>query len=256
MKNSIKADINDNDEYKSYHWKRRPSEIRGYNRVIYTTTERGDYLRVDYNLKDKKVRLYLEDAEEGGNPYYAVITNGNVTAERNVSTGRVTSLFEKFNRRSRAFSTIPNKDVIRLINKNYGIGLKGGGHSREEVERIRAEKEKARKNVLEETRRKYFRAEDIPYFETSDEIELVASRKRARRFFFIDAVDFTVGIVAVAAIYYFTYNLIAVGIVSALFGIAIGVVDAFFREREISLIKVIFFILAGLAAYIYGYYII
>ena len=83
LKNSIKADINDNDEYKSYHWKRRPSEIRGYNRVIYTTTERGDYLRVDYNLKDKKVRLYLEDAEEGGKLRSPSMERGSISSISN-----------------------------------------------------------------------------------------------------------------------------------------------------------------------------
>jgi len=256
LKNPRNADKTDKSESKSYHWKRRPSEIRGYNRVIYTTTEKGDYLRVDYNIKDKKVRLYLEDTDEGGNPYYSVITNGNVSAERNVSTGRVSSLFEKFNRRAKDFSAIPNKDVLKLINKNYGIGLKGDSRSREEIERIRKEREKARKNILEETRRKYFKPEDIPYFETSDEIEIISSEKKRKRLFFIDIVDFTAGILTIAAIYYLTYNLLAVAIVSSLIGVLLGIIDVYFRDKEPFFIKTIFFITAGIAVYIYGYYII
>ena len=256
LKNPKKADINDNNESKPHYWKRRPSELRGYNRAIYTTTEEGDYLRVDYNIKDKKVRLYLEDAEEGGNPYYSIITDGNIAAERNVSTGRVSSLFEKFNRRAKAFATIPNKDVLKLINKNYGIGLKGGGRNREEIEKIRKERERARKNILEETRRKYFKPEDIPYFEAADEIEIVPSEKRGKRFFFIDAIDFVIGILITVGVYYYTYNLPAVGIVSSSLGVLFGVIDVYFRDREPFFTKIIFFITAGIAAYIYGYYII
>ena len=69
-------------------WKKRPSEIRGYQRTYYMNSPDGDYLRVDYNLKEKKVRLYVEVEGEGGNAYYAVITNGKITAERSVSSGR------------------------------------------------------------------------------------------------------------------------------------------------------------------------
>ncbi|MCU0822719.1 MAG: hypothetical protein MUC95_09660 [Spirochaetes bacterium] len=257
MKNSKKSDKINNSESQAYHWKRRPSEIRGFNRVIYATTEKGDYLRVDYNIKDKKVRLYLEDVDEGGNPYYSIISDGNITTERNASTGRVTSLFEKFNKRAKAFSAIPNKDVLKLINKNYGIGIKGDARSREEIERIRKEREKAKKSILEETRRKYFKPEDIPYFETSDEIEIIPSAKRrVKRLLFIDLFDFVTGVIIAAAVYYFSYNLLAVGIVSSLFGVALGIIDVYFREREPFFTKIIFFITAGVAAYIYGYYII
>ena len=51
-------------------WKKRPSEIRGYQRTYYITTEDGDYLRLDYSLKEKRVRLYMEIDSEGGNAYY------------------------------------------------------------------------------------------------------------------------------------------------------------------------------------------
>ncbi|MCX7678592.1 MAG: hypothetical protein N2316_05185, partial [Spirochaetes bacterium] len=107
-----------------HHWKRRPSEIRGYNRTFYMTDDNGDYLRVDYNLKEKRVRLYLEDASEGGIPYYAVISNGRITAEKNAQTGRPVNLSEKFRSRAELFSSIGNNEVLKLINENYGIGAK------------------------------------------------------------------------------------------------------------------------------------
>ena len=46
------------------YWKRRPSEIKGYQKAYYINDSDGSYLRVDYHLKEKKLRLYLEDASE------------------------------------------------------------------------------------------------------------------------------------------------------------------------------------------------
>jgi hypothetical protein len=102
-------------------WKKRPSEIRGYQRTFYITSDEGDYLRVDYNLKEKRVRLYIEIDAEGGNAYYSVITNGKVTAERSISTGRSYGFSDKFRERADVFSTLPNNPVLKLINRNYGI---------------------------------------------------------------------------------------------------------------------------------------
>ena len=41
------------DNKKQHVWKRRPSDIRGYERAMYTTLENGDYIRVDYNTGEK-----------------------------------------------------------------------------------------------------------------------------------------------------------------------------------------------------------
>ena len=70
------------------YWKRRPSEIRGYQKAFYINGTDGSYVRVDYNLKDKKIRLYVEDASEGGIAYYSVISKGNIEVEKNLATGR------------------------------------------------------------------------------------------------------------------------------------------------------------------------
>ena len=125
-------------------WKKRPSEIRGYQRTFYINSENGDYLRVDYNLKEKRVRLYMELEEEGGNAYYSVITDGKITAERSVSTGRNFGFTEKFRERSAIYSTIPNNQVLKLVNRNYGI-QRG---KVQEKEKPKSEKEKDRKSVV------------------------------------------------------------------------------------------------------------
>ncbi|MCX8122853.1 MAG: hypothetical protein N3F66_01655 [Spirochaetes bacterium] len=229
-------------EAKKTYWKRRPSEIRGYQRVFYCNTENGDYIRVDYNLKDKRVRLYLEDSEEGGNPYYAVIDKGRITAERNATSGRPVSLREKFEKRAELISTIPNKDVIKLINKHYGIG-----ESAEEI----AARQKKRQEELERTRKRYFKPEEVPSFVKKETITVSKRKVRIR-----DMVDIGIGGVSVGGIYFLTLDFVKAGIASAAFGILLAFVDIFIREKETLLLKTLLFLVIGIALYIYGYFIL
>jgi hypothetical protein len=224
------------------NWKRRPSEIRGYNRALYVNAEGGDYIRVDYNLKDGRVRIYIEDGEEGGNPYYAVISDGRITAERNVTTGRSYNLSEKFNKRAQILSTIPNNEVIKLINKNYGIG--------EELKDVK-ERQLARQRELEETRKRYFR--EHPYIQIKDEREPVVE-KGLEKVRLSDFFDVLIGLIICILVYLYGNSFIAVGIVSAVIGVLVGILDIFFRVREPLLVKNLIFIIAGVVSYIYGYY--
>ena len=226
-------------EVKRYYWKRRPSEIRGYQRTLYLTDDSGDYIRVDYNLKEKRVRLYIEDAEDGGIPYYSVITAGKITAERNASTGRSFSLNDKFSKRADIFSSIPNKEIIRLINKNYGIS-----ENREEVQK----RLQARKQELEKTRVRYFGQEG---HEAAAE---GAARSRQRKIRMVDLIDLFIGLNICLAFYYFNRTMFATGIIAAFYGILMGLIDIFFRNREPVFTKIIVFVLLGSVLYVYGYY--
>lgn len=240
MKRSNMAPGNKVIESKRINWKRRPSEIRGYQRTLYLNADNGDYLRVDYNIKEKRVRLYIEDTEEGGIPYYSVITSGKITAERNASTGRAYSLKEKFSQRAEVFSTLSNKEVLKLINKNYGIGEEGQSNRKKEQERTKE---------LERTRVRYFKAEE------KKESESGSGGRINKKIRLIDFIDLFIGANLCIGFYYFNHTLISVGIIAAFFGILLGVVDIFFRRREPVFTKIIFFILAGASLYVYGYYI-
>ena len=226
---------------KRVFWKRRPSEIRGYHRTLYLNAENGDYLRVDYNLKDKRIRLYIEDSDEGGNPYYSVISNGRVTAERNATTGRSYNLSEKFRKRADIFSTIPNKEVIRLINKKYGIGETSEEHSR---------REKIRRKERERTRQRYFRSSETPSFVQREKPSTVP------RAGITDLWDMASGTMLTGGMYFLTYDLVKTGIVAAFCGIIMGMLDIFIRNRPTVFIKLFIFIIAGLIFYVYGYYIL
>lgn len=240
MKRSNMKPGNTVGETKKVQWKRRPSEIRGYQRTLYLNADNGDYIRVDYNLKEKRVRLYIEDAEEGGISYYSVISSGKITAERNASSGRAYNLKEKFSQRAETFSTLSNRDVLKLINKNYGIGEETQGARKKEKERVKE---------LERTRVRYFKAEE------KNETETQQQGRTARKLRIIDLLDVFIGANICLGFYYFNNTIISVGIIAAFFGILLGIVDIFFRRREPIFTKIIFFILAGASLYIYGYYI-
>lgn len=240
--------INKSNDSKDIFWKRRPSEIRGYNRTLYTTTEDGDYIRVDYNIKEKKVRIYLEDTDEGGNPYYSVITQGRINIERNATTGRVCPLEEKLSKRADVISTIPNREVLKLINNNYGIS------ERQEVRIIDSaeakRKEIERKKELNRIRKKYFKTQPFIF---SDRPRIKRPRQK---FSFIDLIDFLIGISLCVILYSIDRSFVTVGVLAAFIGIFMGLLDVYQRERQLVLTKMFFFLISGMISYIYGYYIL
>ncbi len=224
-------------------WKKRPSEIRGYQRTFYINSEDGDYLRVDYNLKEKRVRLYMEIESEGGNAYYSVVTSGKITAERSVSTGRNFGFSDKFRERADIFNTIPNREVLKLINRNYGIQRAKAS----DKQKPRTEKEK----LIRETKRRYFKREDG---EGAGEASRYG-RGLFGRIRLIDIIDITLGLLLSGSVFlYFKYSYMAMGATAAFFGIIIGFVDMFFRDRSPNFIKVMLFLFSGGAFYIKGYF--
>lgn len=220
-----------------HQWKKRPSEIRGYQRAYYLNAENGDYVRVDYSIPERKVRLYIEIESEGGNAYYSVIQNGEVTSEKSVASGRYRGFSEKFSIRADIFSTLPNRDVLKLIGKNYGIG-KNSFRNNE------------RKKRLEETRERYFKPEEM-YGGGQEGARAGIDLRRL----LVNVVDIMVGGGLSAGIFfYFQYSFIAMGIFAAFYGIIISFVDMLFRDRGPSFFKMLLFIVSGIGAYVYGYY--
>jgi hypothetical protein len=226
-----------------FNWKRRPSEIGGYQRTLYCTDDDGDYMRIDYNLREKRVRLYIEVHEEGGSPYYSVIKNGKITAERSVLSGRTFGFSDKFVERADIFASIPNKEVIKLIGNNYGIS---DVKQKQQKDAVDAQKKKR----LEETRKRYFSQEKNPYHQAG-----MAGRVEHKRLKVIDIVDLAAGAGLAAGVFiYLQYSFIAMGVVSAFYGLSIGMVDMFIRERPPLFFKIILFIVFGFISYVYGYY--
>jgi len=228
-------------ENMQFTWKRRPSEIRGYERAMYTTLDNGDYIRVDYNTGEKIVRLYTEVLEEKGSAYYSVISNGRVSVEKN-SNGRSARVSERISERSNEFSTLPNKDVLKLINNNYNISNTESIAKNEKNERLKVERE--------EIKRKYFKPEDNLYIENE-----YISQKRIRKIGIIDLLDTLTGIV-ISVLFFFLgqYDLIAAGAAAVIWGMLLGVFDILLREREPVFTKIFFFLISGVGIYFYSYF--
>jgi hypothetical protein len=224
---------------KKLSWQRRPSEIRGYQTAMYLTSDDGEYVRVDYALKDNKVRIYLEDSEEGGNPYYLVIINGKITTQRNSTTGRPADVVQKLKKRAGVLRTISNKDVLRAVKGALSLGEPA--HA--------AEKDDSRAERLEVTRKRYFRDED-----TGGEAGMEAASRPVQRLF-IHALDIAAGGIISGGLFFYFHSYIIAGLTAAVFGILIGMVDLLIRGVNPSFIKMLIFILSGLALYIYGYYV-
>jgi hypothetical protein len=224
-------------------WKRRSSEIRGYERAMYSTLSNGDYLRVDYNLGEKTVRLYAEVIADHGASYYSVIKNGRITSEKN-SRGKSSNVAEKLKERSDEFSTLPNKDVLELINKNYSISSNSISNileKKSKKERLQVERE--------EIKRKYFRSEDM-----SSLGSVIYKSIGLKKVGFIDFLDITAGILISAVVFYLNqYNLLISGAVATIWGIILGILDIFIRERDPFFLKILFFLISGAGIYIYSY---
>ncbi len=225
-------------------WKRRPSEIRGYERAIYTTMDNGDYLRVDYNVGDRRARIYVEVSDENGAPYYSVISQGVINVERN-SSGKSARVASRIKERALEISTLPNKDVLALLNGYYGIAF---DYEAEE------EKRNKRKDEIETTKRKYFRNVETPR-KNPYGTQTVVAKNFYKRFSFIDIFDLLVGM-ALAGFFFWInqYSFVALGVFCVFWGLLLGFFDLVIREREPLFTKVAMFLLIGTMAYFYGYF--
>lgn len=228
------------DKKKQNTWKRRPSEIRGYERAMYTTLDNGDYIRVDYNTGEKIVRLYTEVLEDKGASYYSVINKGKITVEKN-SSGRAARVAETLKERSNEFSTCPNTDVLKLINSNYGISTVSTNRDTEKNERLQKEREQIKK--------KYFKPEDNPYVPHEAQ-----NYDRVKKINLVDIFDI-IGGIALSAMFFFisSYDLNAVGAAAVIWGMLLGVFDILLRDREPVFFKIFLFLLTGGGIYIYSY---
>ena len=227
-----------------FSWKRRPSEIRGYERAMYTTLNNGDYIRVDYNVSEKRVRLYVEVNEEKNASYYSVINSGKIVTERN-SAGKSARVGEKLSERSEEFSTLPNSEVLKLISRNYGIEAADEAENRK--------KEQQKKEQLSIVRKRYFRIDDTEenvYGESSGQ-----EKRKSGKISLIDIIDILTGLV-IAGIFYILnqYSYLALGSAAVIWGIMLGLIDIVLREREPVFAKIFFFLITGSAFYIYEYF--
>ncbi len=240
--------MNTNQNNRSYdsaerNWKKRSSELSGYRATYYKTNLYNDYIRVDYNLKEKKIRLYVEASSEGGTPYASIIVNGKITSEKNVVSGRSHGFENIFSSRASEFSSVPDPDVVALMAGNYGIRVSASSVRQKKAER---------RERLEETRKKYFN--QLP----EDKKRVLGSGTPLfRKMNIPDAVEFILGIACVFLAFYLSgYSYRTAGAVSAVFAMAAGLFDMVIMGRDVNVLCTVFFALAGIAGYVYGTFLI
>ncbi|HPS58117.1 MAG TPA: hypothetical protein PK514_08415 [Spirochaetota bacterium] len=226
-----------------FSWKRRPSEIKGFERAMYTTLDNGDYIRVDYNIVDSMARVYVEVNGDKAASYYAIINNGRITLERN-HAGRSAKVAEVISARSSQFSTIPNKEILKIINRNYGILDRDA--------KPVAEK-KTGLITREQVRQRYFRQDSNPY--DGSEARQTGIRTVSAGISFIDLIDFMFGILLVACTFIiFNKSVPAAGAMAVFWGLVLGFLDIMIRGRDPVFLKIIIFLFGGAFIYIYGYF--
>ena len=226
-----------------FSWKRRPSEIKGFERAMYTTLDNGDYIRVDYNIVDNMARVYVEVNGDKASSYYAIINNGRITLERN-NAGRSSKVAEVLSARSSQFSTIPNKEIIKIINRNYGI-----------IDRdIKSAAEKKTGLITrDQVKQRYFRQDQNPY--EGGQHRQKGTRTASAGISLIDLIDFMFGMLLVAGTFIiFNKSFPAAGAVSVFWGLVLGFLDIMIRGREPGFLKIITFLFGGAFVYIYGYF--
>lgn len=222
-------------------WKRRTSDISGYQRAFYMTDSKGDYIRIDYNLKEKKVRLYAEIAKDANRPYFSVIQKGKISTEKNVLTGRPNGVAPVFESKARIFSTLPNDELLRVINGTYGISQP----SKKQIISERMQK-------LEETRQRYF-VEHREESESGDRFPMESLFGVIKKNFFSILLG---AAITIGAYYLFNLSYASAGIAVASYGIFLGIADMFLREKETDMFMVLCFLLLGLGLFVYGRYLV
>ena len=152
-----------------------------------------------------------------------------------------------------ASAVLENHRLAGAIGRRQLHGAGDGGKYTGVVvyQRRQAEKpepQQSRKEVLDRTRKRYFR----PEAESDD--DSVSARPFSGGWFFRGLLDYIAGILLAAATFLYFHSYIAAGAAAASFGVVIGLVEIFLRGRDPSIIKLIFFMGTGAALYVYGYY--
>ncbi|MCL1910667.1 MAG: hypothetical protein FWG13_00475 [Leptospirales bacterium] len=242
----IKAGETANNNPQSSSWQKRPSEIKGY-KVCYYITDRTkkDYIRVDANPKFKKVRLYIEVSKQENCPYFSVIVDGKVITEKNMLNNRSSGFSGVFSERASIVSTLPDEDIIELFGGSYG------------VKSPETAKEGEREKRLRETKEKYFVKESQPDATARTYSYDDGEKQPFFKSLFIGLIDVILGAaLSVSSFFIFGRSFTALGVCLALYGAILGGIDFFIREKPSNVFKLLLFLLAGFASFIYGYYII
>lgn len=108
-------------------WVHRRSESDEFTHAWFVTDAKGDYVRVDSDIKKGRVRLLIEDRSE--RRFYSLIEKGIILKEW-ASRGSSSGIKKLFTSKSNILSTLPNAAVVAICKPCYGIGKIKNSHIR------------------------------------------------------------------------------------------------------------------------------
>ena len=203
-----------------HKWKKRPSELKGFDATYYQNHALKDYLRLDYAVPENRVRLYVEIKGQASDSFCVEILNGEIIARSSSGRIRPAEVDLVFQQRMKSFNTIPLKKALAEIKKVF------------KQESLKVKKAPA----------------SLPQAE-----EKFSLNKLLVQYSIADLFDFILGTILTASAFYFIdMNYTLAGIVSALFGISTGAVDILIRHRKPLFSKILIFLFSGMILYVYG----
>lgn len=223
-------------------WKKKRSNLSGFQKCYIAETPNGEKLRADYNSKESLVKLSLELPKKRGS-YSATIKKGVVIREKDDSGRTNVSVRQKFIPYKDIFSSLPNDDLLRTIGGVFDISTVSLG--KREVDKANAEEKESIQfeSFLDRLLRK--RQERIAKYGTV--------RQRIKRRFWGDFHDAVIGTSLGTCIYYHFFDYFILGLSLISLGVAFGGLDWFLRDRDPLITKTIIFLLIGSYFFYTGY---
>lgn len=227
-------------------WKKGKSSLKGFHKSYRAETPVGDVLQADFNYHERLVRLFIEVSKERGRAYTANVKQGSIIREKDITTGRTTSIKGRIHPFRHIFSCIPDDDLLESL---------GGAY---EISRVSLGKPVYTSEPSEKFENFEF-AKKESFFERLERKRLARIEKygtlwqRFKKRFWGDLHDFVLGSSLGVAIYYHFFDFIILGATLAGFGFFFGGLDWIIRNRDPLMTKVFLFMGIGTYFFYTGY---
>ncbi len=228
-------------------WKKKRSNLSGFQKCYIAEAPNGEKLRADYNFHDSLVILSLELPGKKGS-YSATVKKGVVIREKDDS-GRINvSVKNRFIPYKDVFSCLPNDDLLKAVDGVFGISAVSLG--RKEIDKTFDKtgeyslKESIQfESFFERLARK--RQERIAKYGTI--------KQRVKKRFWGDFHDAVIGTSLGSCIYFHFFDYYILGLTLIFLGVAFGGLDWLLRDRKPLITKILIFQIIGTYFFYTGY---
>jgi len=229
-------------------WRKTKPRTPGFIRAYSYENPVGDRLEVEFHFHDKKVKLSASLKEEKHRTYEALVQDGSVVQEKDITAGRSYPVYRKLWPFRDAYSNIPDRDLILAIGGCYEIYPLFDPEAYRKISERKFHRYGSVFGLAKETFwQKYWRRR------RERQLGKDSLWKRFRRRFWGDLHDVVLGGTISYLFYHLYYDLVLLGLVLAFSGMLAGLLDLSFRKRSILLTKVLSFLSIGSYFFYDGY---